>query len=205
MRRQRGYTLIELMIGLLVGLIVLSAVLYSFLVTLRSSRDVVNSSLVTNEVSFGADLISGELRRAGYSDDSSLLPPADTVIVVSGATISDSGGCVFYTYDFDGIPGLSSESYKGFRSINGTLQFAATVSSATIPSACAYSASASPWVNASDPRVEVTGLSFVLGTDNVGSSDKMLVIDFNYSASVVSDPDWTASTQKTMEVRNHYE
>ena len=65
-RRQSGYTLIELMIGLLVGLIVLSGVIYIFLVTLRSSTDVLNSTRLNQEVATLSDLVTGEIRRAGY-------------------------------------------------------------------------------------------------------------------------------------------
>lgn len=205
MKNQRGYTLIELMIGLLVGLIVLSAVIYSFLVTLRSSRDVVNSSLVTNEVALGADIISGELRRAGFSEDSSLVPTTDIVLIASGSSISNTGNCVFYVYDIDGTAGLSTENYRAFRSSNGRLQYANSVSTAIVPAACDYSETASPWESLSDNRIFVTDLEFTLVSAAVGSADILRVVNFEIGAAVVSDTAWKASSSKAVEVRNHYE
>jgi len=204
-KQEQGYTLIELMIGLLVGLIVLSAVIYSFLVTLRSSRDVINSSLVTNEVALGADIISGEVRRAGFSEDSSLVPPTDVVLVASGSSISTTGNCIFYVYDIDGTVGLSTENYRAFRSSNGKLQYASAVSTAIIPAACDYLETAPPWESITDKRISVTDLEFTVVSAAVGSSDILRVVNFEIEAAVASDTAWKASSSKTVEVRNHYE
>lgn len=65
-RTQRGYSLIELMIGMLVGLIVLSAVIYAFITSLQSARDVRNSAVLNREGSSIIDLVTGEIRRTGY-------------------------------------------------------------------------------------------------------------------------------------------
>lgn len=201
-KHQAGFTLIELMVGLLVGLIVLSAVIYSFLVTLRSSRDVVNASLVTNEIGLQADLMSGEIRRAGFNRDSSLMPSDDVLVVVSGSVVSDYGDCILYVYDNDATSGLTGEAYRGFRLKSGSLQFSSTISAATISNECVND---SVWTSLNDPRVIFDELSFHVVSDAIGVGDVMFTVDLTISANVASDPAWKASIQnKTIEVRNDY-
>jgi len=88
--QQSGFTLIELMIGMLVGLIVLSAVIYAFLSSLRSSKDILNSARLNREASVITDMITGEIRRAGY------FPPD---LVVSGADIGFGDGTADFFLD----------------------------------------------------------------------------------------------------------
>lgn len=127
-RSQTGYTLIELMIGLIVGLIVLSAVIYTFLGTLSSSRDIVNSARLNREVSGLVDLVVGELRRTGYYPVQLALngTPSEFGVsrqdlsfgLVSGATSS----CVLYSY-FDDSVASGAYVNRGFRLLNGDFAF----------------------------------------------------------------------------------
>lgn len=115
LQHQKGYTLIELMIGLLVGLIVLSAVIYTFLSTLRSGKDIVNSSRLNRESSVLADLITGELRRTGYYPVSLVVSGAD---VGFGAGRSDffmnqdtGANCIAFSYYDDRIASVADRAF----------------------------------------------------------------------------------------------
>lgn len=98
--RQAGFTLIELMIGMLVGLIVLSAVVYAFLATLRSSANILNSTRLNSEISVVTDLITGQLRRTGY------WPVSGAGASPYGSSIQDlrvSNDCIVYSYYNDAV------------------------------------------------------------------------------------------------------
>ena len=132
MRRQNGFTLIELMIGMLVGLIVLSAVGYSFLSTLRSSKDIVNSARLNRDTSVLTDVVVGELRRTGYYPVSSSLAGFDSGFGTTEPDLLISGSCVLYAYYDDGS---ASVARRGFSFVDPALNFG-SVSSLT-SSACA--------------------------------------------------------------------
>lgn len=133
---QKGFTLIELMIGLLVGLIVLSAVGYTFLSTLRSSKDILNSARLNRDASIITDLIVGELRRTGYYPVSLSLSGSDSGFGTGEQDLFVSGDneCVLYAYYDDGV---ASVARRGFHwdPASFELDFG-TVSSIT-SSACA--------------------------------------------------------------------
>jgi len=111
MRRQSGFTLIELMIGMLVGLIVLSAVVYAFISTLSSSRDILNSARLNREVSSLTDILVGELRRTGYFPVSVAYSGTNSGF---GSVVTDlyvASDCILYGYYDDSI---ASTAYRGF-------------------------------------------------------------------------------------------
>ena len=65
---QRGVTLVELMIGLAVGLIVVGAVLSVYLTTVNTSGETLKSSRLNQQVSAIMNVMSNDIRRAGYAE-----------------------------------------------------------------------------------------------------------------------------------------
>ncbi|TCK05943.1 PilW family protein [Marinobacterium mangrovicola] len=156
--RQSGYTLIELMVGLLVGLIVLSGVIYIFLTALRSSTDVLNSTRLNQEVATLSDLMTGELRRAGYwnaqasgaagTSPYSGDPAGEMALNIVSST------CVLYSYDKQsaGLSTVADTDRSGFRLYptsgdNGELQYKASAASISDSSQCTNDAG---WVSLTD-------------------------------------------------------
>ncbi|MEN8168657.1 MAG: prepilin-type N-terminal cleavage/methylation domain-containing protein [Pseudomonadota bacterium] len=64
---QRGLTLIELMIGMAIGLIVVGMVLSVYLTTLRTSGDTIKSSRLNQEIAAIMNIMVNDIRRAGYA------------------------------------------------------------------------------------------------------------------------------------------
>lgn len=121
--KENGFTLIELMIGLLVGLIVLSAVIYAFLATLRSSKDLINSTRLNMEMSVLAGTITGELRRSGYWPVSSGTPSpygasSSDLVLYPSAT---NANCAIYSYFNDAGPASGARVDRGFALVGGTI------------------------------------------------------------------------------------
>lgn len=115
-RRQRGLTLVEMMVALVAGLIVSAAVIAFALASMKGNAEYVQSTRLTQELRNTLDLVTRDLSRAGYNDDAlrfvslpSNSPFAPVYIKDSGSTVTagtpstyanaDTDGCVLYSYD----------------------------------------------------------------------------------------------------------
>jgi type IV pilus assembly protein PilW len=105
--RQVGFTLIELMVGLTVGLIVIGVVGAIFLNILRGSSDTMHSLTVNQEMRAVMALMVNDIRRAGYWGDAAIAAGSaaydNPFTARTGAArdifIHDNGSCVMYSYD----------------------------------------------------------------------------------------------------------
>ena len=113
-RHYRGFTLVELMVALVAGLIVSGAALAFFFSSMRSNGEYVQSTRLTQELRNSMDLITRDLRRAGYDDNvldllatSTASPFAKLCLTTGGSAtclkIANSvGDCIIYAYDRPG-------------------------------------------------------------------------------------------------------
>ena len=191
--QQRGITLIELMVGMIVGLIVLSAVLYVFLVTLRTEKDVYNSSLLIREASAINDIMSGEFRRIGYNS-------ASVAASSSEVALRQASDCFVYRYDKDETtPGY--DSFFAFRRTVdvdgiGYLAYGTGVSTAS----CSGS-----WARVTPPSVDLTALSFQpLVSAAVGSSttDFAQYVEYEFTLGIPNETLWRQVSGKSVKIRN---
>src|SRR5574338_1067969 len=130
---QRGVSLIEMMIGLLVGAIVVSAVIAIYITTLRGGNNTLRTARLNQDLRAAMDVMVRDVRRAGYNG----WTPAGTVTLttdndfakrVAGGlqtdlriyTLANTGDCILYTYDAvfrDGnVSGtVDASDYFGFK------------------------------------------------------------------------------------------
>jgi type IV pilus assembly protein PilW len=139
--RQRGLTVVELMVGLLVGMLVVAGVLSVYLSTLESSGSTLKSSRLNQEMSALLNIMANDIRRAGYWGNADFTNPQDNpfnridstaanttalrvhnnssgayVDVTYHATLANRvGSCVVYTYDADADGTLDNNEKYGFR------------------------------------------------------------------------------------------
>lgn len=167
-----GFSLIELMISLVAGLIVIGAVGAFMMSSFRSNTDFVAATRLTQELRNSMDFISREMRRAGYDEyamDYLALPDSATKRTSDFSPMLVSGSCIIYAYDrTPGEPGLvnlSNGEIRGIRRVVvngvGVIEFAesatgltpacngAQATYITYPATC----SAAGWCALSDPRV----------------------------------------------------
>ncbi len=119
-------TLVELMVGIAVGLFVVAGATKLLVDNVINNRRMLIETRVNQDLRSAADLIARDLRRAGYWRNSGS--------VVSGATITNpySGiantttdlttGELTYTYDRDGNSATNDVDQGGFRVSTGTLE-----------------------------------------------------------------------------------
>lgn len=93
---QRGVTLVELMIGMTIGLIISAGALSAFSASFSANKTAIQIAHVNDEMNNILQIISRELRRAGYNDGQA---PANfnTVTVASAGGVAAS--CITYSFD----------------------------------------------------------------------------------------------------------
>jgi prepilin-type N-terminal cleavage/methylation domain-containing protein len=108
MKSNRGFSLTEMMVALVAGLLVSGAALAFLMTTMRSNGEYTQSLRLTEELRNSLDLTSRDLRRAGYDDDAlrymsngTQSPLSKILLVNAGAADS----CIIYAYDRAGGTG----------------------------------------------------------------------------------------------------
>lgn len=184
-----GFSLVELMVALVAGLIVGGAVLAFTLSSLRVNSEYVRSTRLTTELRNSLNSITEDLRRAGYDENAmnfvsrpagfTGFSPFSTIHIENAGA---ANGCVVYAYDrMPANPGtldLSNGEVRAFRRVQrtvngqpvGVIEFAESFGTTSptcgggSPDYTTYPPScnaSSGWCALSDPRtVDITSLSF---------------------------------------------
>lgn len=178
-RQSGGFSLIELMVALVAGLIVVGAVLAFTVSSVKANGEYVSSARLMQEMRNVGDHISAELRRAGYDESAMDFLASNTLaatsdfapILVDNAT--PGANCVIYAYDrLPGDPGVINLDNAEVRAIRrstatigtetvGVIEVAESATSAPScggagPDYSEYPVSCnttSGWCALSDPRV----------------------------------------------------
>ena len=80
---QRGFSLVELLVATAVGLVLTTWAISMFVTSLGNNRKLITEAQVNQNLRAAADLITREVRRAGYWGDRS---PSSPAIAWSAAT-----------------------------------------------------------------------------------------------------------------------
>lgn len=197
-RYAKGFSLVEMMVALVAGMIVVAAVLAFTLSSLRSNRDLVGATRLTQELRTSLSFVKDELQRTGYDENAldfiSQPPGSATTSPFSTMQIDDSDGdgindCVVYAYDrLPGTPGqvdLVNGEIRAIRRVEtsdgtGVIEFAESATGvtpncgggsadySTYPVSCNAS---SGWCAVSDPRVlDVTTLRFTPNLETINGN-----------------------------------
>lgn len=122
--RQRGLSLVELMVGLVVSLLVLASATTLYITSVRGQSYALRGAKLNQELRAAASLMASEIRRAGYW--SGIRPTEDAWQLARGAcaatqqpfmrrcpdamddiAILDDGRCVVFSYDADSSGGTA--------------------------------------------------------------------------------------------------
>jgi prepilin peptidase dependent protein B len=123
MKKQTGFTLIELMIALVLGLIILSATIGIYTTTVKGSTDTINSARLNHDLESIMLLMVNDIRRAGYWGGAAVGVDSSTnPFTIGAANIqTPTTGCILYSYDAnsDGTP--NNREYYGFKLQDGAI------------------------------------------------------------------------------------
>lgn len=180
MKKQTGFTLIELMISLVVGLIIVAATISIYVATTKSSSDTIKAARLNHDLESVMGIMVNDIRRAGYwggaiagSDGRNNPFTANATniqlrnLAAPTATVT-TGNCILYTYDGgSGITGgvyhdanglVDADEYYGFRRNGNTINMRLS-GSATDPADCNNNADS--WEeNIAGDQITITGLTF---------------------------------------------
>lgn len=109
-RKAAGFTLIELMIAMVLGLIVIGAVLALSLSMIRANSGTIASTRLTQELRATAAAISSELQRAGSTENPFNVTAA---LALGTVTLADGNTCVRYSYSQAGTTVQRAISVSG--------------------------------------------------------------------------------------------
>jgi Tfp pilus assembly protein PilW len=148
-RRNAGFSLVELMVAMVLALIVIGAVIALVLSMMRANNQTISATRLTQELRATAALMEADLRRAG-----GVLDPLTSATAIGGqpdttlATINTAtAGCVIYSY-----AGAEGGNFHSLSLQNGAVFLDA--------GATAADATCNGGTRLSSQQVSITGLTF---------------------------------------------
>jgi type II secretory pathway component PulJ len=175
-RKQRGLSVIEIMVALAASLIVIGSVLAFTVAMARASAESVRYTRLTQDLRASMALMSREIRRAGHNAaalaqiGTGATVPIYSLLLVGEDGEDVAGDCIVFGYDrvVGGVPQtpgvIETEEWKGFRRIEtedgvGVLQMRRGGADDSVGEPCSDDGHA--WIDVTDPRVmNVTFLEF---------------------------------------------
>ena len=178
LRASKGFSLIELMIAMVAGLIVLGAVVLFTISTAQSSSTNVRSIRLMQELRNSLNLIEREIRRSGF-DQTAISYVGACVDLATNCPLTKfaqvvvvTPSCLVVSYDnvANATPGtLGAGEYHGFRlqqNSSGVGVIQASLGSAAVPDCTATDNS---WQDVTDSGiVNITNLNFTRSAANGG-------------------------------------
>jgi prepilin peptidase dependent protein B len=113
MLSSRGFTLVELMVGLTVSLLVSFVVIVVFLSILRSSDETLSAARLNQELRAAMIVLTADLKRAGYWNSQAVGAADENPAPL--VTLANSNSCVVYAYDRNENGQIDPEENFGFR------------------------------------------------------------------------------------------
>ncbi len=104
MKNQNGFSLIEIMVGITIGMVVLAGAGTMFFSTFRANLDNVKQQRFEQSVQVLMSTMAANIRRAGYSVATSLTPQAN------GQYFHAQVNCITFSYEMDG-----AERFYGYK------------------------------------------------------------------------------------------
>ena len=160
--RVRGFSLIEMMIAVTVGLVVLAGVAQIFASTVNSSGDSLKMARVNQDLRAAMDVMIRDIQRAGYSalttnSTTGAVTTRTNPFTSSTTNLQVTGSCITYTYDRNANGTLDNDENMAFYLSNGAILMRNSVTSAS--NSC--SPTSAEGITDSN-RVTITALTFTV-------------------------------------------
>lgn len=163
MKNKRGFTLIEILVALLLGIIIVGATLAVYVSTIKGSSDTAKSARLNHDLETAMQFMINDIRRAGYWGDAVTgSNAANNPFTQGGANIAIGGtgnSCILYSYDGETTNGVADlNEYYGFKLEDNTIKIRTLVTGTT---AANLACNAGTWTNILDSdNIEIMTLTF---------------------------------------------
>lgn len=157
----RGFTLVELMIAMFIMMVIAVAMVQISANVFRSNTEAVHMVQLSQQMRSAIQLISRDIRRAGYNDDS-LAGYLSTQAISSGVTMgaldeNDVANCLQVRYD--DLDGNAKNVVYRLRTVSAVGRVSAHFDA---DADCDLSLTDSGWVDISDPILtDISALEFI--------------------------------------------
>jgi len=103
-KNEPGFTLIELMISMMLGLIVIGGALSIYISSIKASSDVIKSARLNYDLDSVMQLMVNDIKRAGFSGGATVGADNLSSPFTEGAANIQipNSSCILYAYDYDG-------------------------------------------------------------------------------------------------------
>lgn len=133
MKKQTGFSLIEIMIALTIGLIIVAATITIYVTIIKGSSDIVKSARLNHDLDSALVLMVNDIRRAGYWGGAMVGSDSRNNPFTQAASDLQlpSASCVLYSYDANAsgantltnfTDDVDANEYYGFRLNGGNIQ-----------------------------------------------------------------------------------
>jgi prepilin peptidase dependent protein B len=169
MKKQTGYTLIEIMIALVLGLIVVGATISIYITAVGSSSSTIKSTRLNHDMESMMTLMLNDIKRAGYwgsaadgnINNNPFTDPATNI------QIHDNGQCILYSYDATGNGSLVNTKFYGFKLEDNRIKIRLDSAALTTQVAGCASDDDNNWQefmeNSGNAQLRITTLEFSFG------------------------------------------
>lgn len=176
-RLGNGFSLVELMVALVLGMIVVGAVIAFTVATMRSYNENISSARLTQDLRTAMNLMVREARRTGYdaSAVTRVLTDNNPSPSFAGLNVSATNDC--FTYQYDRGDALAFRAFR-LNATTGTIQ-------AKVGTSAVSCGDTTGWVDISDPAV-VNMTVFIVKKRT-----------YPFCANISNEPDPSDPTNKT--------
>jgi type IV pilus assembly protein PilW len=210
MKRQRGVTLVELMLSSSIGITIVSSVITVYVATVGSSSDTLRMSKLNQELSTVMSVMTQDLRRAGYTGSANVATPTsndfsnwdDTALRVAASitvptplAATGAGECILYSYDSDNDGVEDDTDMVGFRLNNGAIQMRqqGDVTNNTRHDNC--NDTDDTWISVTDANlITVTNLAFSLANSQCLNTREPDLVDNDTDGSIDDSDEYDCYT-----------
>ncbi len=168
-KRQIGLSLIELMIGLLVGAIVVAGALKTFTGSAKNSKDTLDVTALNQDLRAMMDIMVRDIRRAGYVASPAITDTTAFLTTIrhnpfANINIESNGSCITYLYNKDSVnPNNVEDSERlGFKKVKDTTFSPPKTVLRMRRSSSDLACNSGTWESITSSAVEVTDVTFTL-------------------------------------------
>ena len=196
-----GFSLVELLVSIAVGLVIMAGVTNIYVNTIRSNSDTLKMTRLNQELRSVMAFMTRDIRRAGYwgkAKDSVTGPASSnsnpfTLSAPSEFAGQLSNSCLMYTYDYNqnGTLDNDNDERHGFRLKANAVQVVTSNSSATC--------NTGTWENITDDDgIQITNLTFTAVDTSVGITTPSVLTVRNITIKLTGQLTTDTTVQRTL-------
>lgn len=190
-KNQKGITLIELMIAILIGLIVLSATIGIFVTSLKSNSDTLKMIRLNQELQAVMTLMTRDIRRSGYWG----VTTTGTVNAYATTAWDNvvTNECLVLAYDVDNDGTTSGNDYVAYQWVDDRIEMSISTALPTC---------GDDWPDVTDPAV-VNISQPILSLNRYAAGDNFIyVLTLELTGNLVDDSFVSRTLKETIRLRN---